>query len=1098
MAELYNSDDGVTVEGTAEADSIYSTGNEVSINSYKGNDTISNSGVKVMIDAGADDNHVENSGSDTSIVSGDSKDTIINFAANVTIEAGDGANYVENSGVDTTILTGRGNDTIYNWDKGSNVTISSGNGDDNVQNHASDVVINASNGKDTLMNWSSNVTMNGGDGADTIYSGDSIKGVSIDGDRGNDSITNWSSNATIYGGDGADDIYNGDALSSVFIDGGVGNDKIENWSSSVTILGGDGADSIYNNNSADNVTIDGGAGSDTIYSEWSDDVSLFGGDGNDYIHNDHGDNVIISGGDGHDTLLNTYGEDVTLSGGAGDDTLIGCEYSEIFQHDGGSDVITNYSGEDTIYIAAGKIDTYSFKDSDLIFTVGEGSIKLKNMKNHYISVQDSSGKTTTKFYGDRTSPQDVIKKFVKSMYTGSSDVDKAIKASSNFSTLNDVVEKMIADCEKANDAETFLREYCGIITDNTDTGAAIGWDAGGSSMKTSSDLFPQSGDAVYPDSTTFKKRGLEINVPAKNTLSAKEQLIVQGLYSWWAEDAIKLIEETYDVHFNGQSIDLSFVNDANSFFLGRGGSNFIEVNMGKSLSKNLTTDNLKTSGFAELFAHELTHVMQYNFGVVGANYLEEGMADITAGGDNRDLNELAGDSKLLAEYLAADNDFSEDSKIYAAGYMFWRYFMRHASDSSSSSSSNSNSNSDSNSDSKDTTTNKNTSVKDRTTKNDSTDDSDDSNNSTSTKNNQSQTSTSGNTNKNTSTQNNLNSGEIIFKVDNVYNYSGGDKRITDYQPPEKIQFSCSFSGVEISDENFLVKSDSNKLTIENARDKLINLADGDGKTFAYVYMSNKGGEIASNALGDSPETFKVIVGAREVENYLLAGDGGSSLIGGKTDDTLQGGVGQDTFIYNSGNDVVTNCDSWEKINFAATYTDWLVDRNNLILNAAEGSVRITRARDKMIEIADGDGKVLAHVCMPSTEGTFDARDLNEFVVAVGADNLTNQLIAGDGGSSLWGGAGNISDDMYGGYGQDMFIYKYGDGRDKIFSAGVEDIVNLNAVGLEQIAIAEITDNGVNLTFIDGGSLNISGRVNTFYVSGQVYHADYENKFWTTD
>ncbi len=1094
MAELYNSDDGVTVEGTAEADSIYSTGNEVSINSYAGNDTITNSGVKVMIDAGADDNHIENSGSDTSIVSGDAKDTIKNSAANVTIEAGDGANYVENSGVGTTILTGRGNDTIYNWDKGSNVTISSGNGDDNVQNHASDVIINASNGKDTLMNWSINVTINGGDGADTIYSGESIKGVEIDGDRGNDTITNWSSNATINGGDGADNIYNGDALSSIFIDGGAGNDEIENWSSSATIQGGDGADSIYNNDSSDNVTIDGGAGDDTIYSEWSDDISLFGGDGNDYIHNDHGDSAIIFGGEGDDTLLNTYGEDVTLSGGEGDDTLTGCEYSETFQHDGGSDVITNYSGEDTIYIAAGKVDTYSFKDSDLIFKVGEGSIKLKNLKNHYVTVLDSSGKTTTKFYGEGISAQEVVKKFVKSMNTGSSDVDKAIKASSNFRSLNDVVEKMVADCAKAGDAEKFLREYCGIFIDNTDTGAAIGWDAGGSSMKTSSDLFPQSGDAVYPDSTTFKKRGLEIKVPAKNTLSAKEQLIVQGLYSWWAEDAIKLIEETYGIHFNGQSIDLSFVNDSDSFEWGRGGANFIEVNMAKSASSNITTANLKTSGFAEFFAHELTHVMQYNFGVIGANYLEEGMADITAGGDNRELDELAGNSTLLAEYLDADNDFSEDSNIYAAGYMFWRYFMRHAYDSTSTSSSNSNSSSNST----DTTTNKNTSIKDRTTKNNSTDDSDESNSTTSTKNNQSQNSTSSNTNKNSAAQNNLNSGEIIFKVDNVYSYSGGDKRITDYQPPEKIQFFSSFSGVEISDENFLVKSDSNKLTIENARDKLINFADGDGNTFAYAYMSNKGGEVASNALGDSPGTFKIIVGAREVENYLLAGDGGSSLIGGKTDDTLQGGVGQDTFIYSSGNDVVANCDSWEKINFAATYTDWLVDRNNLILNAAEGSLRITRARDKMIEVADGDGKVLAHVCMQSTEGTFDARDLNEFVVAVGADNLTNQLIAGDGGSSLWGGAGNISDDMYGGYGQDMFIYKYGEGRDKIFSANVEDIVNLNAVGLEQIAIAEITDGGANLTFIDGGSLNISGRVNTFYVSGQVYHADYENKFWTTD
>ena len=108
--------------------------------------------------------------------------------------------------------------------------------------------------------------------------------------------------------------------------------------------------------------------------------------------------------------------------------------------------------------------------------------------------------------------------------------------------------------------------------------------------------------------------------------------------------------------------------------------------------------------------------------------------------------------------------------------------------------------------------------------------------------------------------------------------------------------------------------------------------------------------------------------------------------------------------------------------------------------------------------------------------------------------MPNQIFASAYGSSLYGGFG-ANDELYGNVGIDEFVYKYGDGQDNIFNSGVEDVVNLNTMTLDQIWGAQIYDNGVNLIFEDGGALNINGQAGTFILSGQTDGADYQNKLW---
>ena len=109
-------------------------------------------------------------------------------------------------------------------------------------------------------------------------------------------------------------------------------------------------------------TIKGGSNKDTIY----------GGKGND----------SILGNAGNDKLFGGAGNN-TLTGGTGDDTLKGGEGADVFAYfnGDGNDTILDYQpGKDTIKLNSGFILDVSYKKKDLVFTVGSGTITVKNGK----------------------------------------------------------------------------------------------------------------------------------------------------------------------------------------------------------------------------------------------------------------------------------------------------------------------------------------------------------------------------------------------------------------------------------------------------------------------------------------------------------------------------------------------------------------------------------------------------------------------------------------------------------------------------------------------------------------------------------------------
>lgn len=138
-------------------------------------------------------------------------------------------------------------------------------------------------------------------------------------------------------------------------------------------------------------------------------------------------------------------------------------------------------------------------------------------------------------------------------------------------------------------------------------------------------------------------------------------------------------------------------------------------------------------------------------------------------------------------------------------------------------------------------------------------------------------------------------------------YGGGDKAIPNYSGG-KVAYATDFTGIGFNDNDFMINSSSGTLSLQNARDKVIDVSSTRGRTIAYAFMASGGGEID----GSGFPQMEVILGGNNASNVIYAGAGGSSLWGGADSvaDTLNGGFGEDNFF-------VGKKDGSDVINFAS-------------------------------------------------------------------------------------------------------------------------------------------------------------------------------------
>ena len=103
-------------------------------------------------------------------------------------------------------------------------------------------------------------------------------------------------------------------------------------------------------------------------------------------------NSIVSGA-GNDYLLGGKGND-TLNGGKGSDTLKGGAGNDIFIYTAGKDVISDYAAGDKISLGAA-ISKTTLNGSDVVFTIGSGTLTVKNGKDKTLTLINSKGKEST-------------------------------------------------------------------------------------------------------------------------------------------------------------------------------------------------------------------------------------------------------------------------------------------------------------------------------------------------------------------------------------------------------------------------------------------------------------------------------------------------------------------------------------------------------------------------------------------------------------------------------------------------------------------------------------------------------------------------------
>ena len=210
-----------------------------------------------------------------------------------------------------------------------------------------------------------------------------------------------------------------------------------------------------------------------------------------------------------------------------------------------------------------------------------------------------------------------------------------------------------------------------------------------------------------------------------------------------------------------------------------------------------------------------------------------------------------------------------------------------------------------------------------------------------------------------------------------------------------------------------------------------------------------------------------------------------------TNVVLGNGATAELFTYTGGEEVISNAANGSQINFGAgiDISNSSVGGNDFFATTTAGNLIVRDARGKLLNFADSVGTVKTRGYFANAAGTIDGRGFGEYEVIVGADNANNSIIAGNGGSRLWGGSYG-DDELFGGNGSDTFVAGVGCGNDKIYSAASNDIINVLAT-LDQITGVNVTSSAVTLNFSDGSTLAAAGNVGAKFAlsDGSTYVAD---------
>ena len=696
--------------------------------------------------------------------------------------------------------------------------------------------------------------------------------------------------------------------------------------------------------------------------------------------------------------------------------------------------------------------------------------------------------------------QSVIKNFMSSLDTttksGTAALDEAVASVSKFSSWSELINTMVSDCAAyAGDGDGFLRDKCGIILGNTDTGAITGSDAGGSSTKTADSVVPESGDWTYPAASSFTVSGLTVNINNFDNLSQSEQWIVGALYTWWIKEGLALINSSFGMNFNAmtatvKTLDIYFYNSADgkmavSNYSAGQKSSELRLNINMHYYENIDMANPNGVGSSEALttldrtiAHELVHaVMSANvdwYSNLPVSF-KEGSAELVHGIDDKRYDQIVTLSNNSSALQSAMNQTGLNS--YAAGYMALRYLAKQAAEGRDPS-----------------------------------------------------TSTAAATTTNTGSTSTTNT---------VTNPA------TTYTPPTVTTAATSTSTATAQATTAVAASNT---TFDGVTLKIYGATNSDvflSETNPFTGAASAYANAAAVGLDASAMTDAHFLGGNLNSNYIIAGNAGSTMWGGAFgNDILQGGAGVDNFWYlpGGGNDAVLNFQTgtagdmlsligWNVAGFvreqnilAAAMTDggtFLAatddaTSDNVIKFSADGFTPLlakvgntnlindfTYAGDDVTYLGGNNVDALhvltAGASVNLTSGLYSGIEVIDANSAGGnvlvGDALNNVIISGGKTSALWGGAGD--DVIYGGAGTDIFLFGAGEGNDIFCNVNDDDVINLYNATAQNLTFAQETDGGLILG-VGANVLTVVGQSNTAvsFADGSAIRYDRNAKTWT--
>ena len=326
---ISETDSGIKITGKSGKDWIESTGEHVTIQPGKGNDTVTGS---------------------------DQFGDVYQFAYN------SGSNVITNFGVNDTLMATSGTLSVKKSGSNAVVTIKK-------SSTSSKITLQGAGAYD-FINSNNTLTV---DYITTLDSGDDDK--LLTGTDGRDIITNSGENVTIQSG-GGNDTLSGSVFAETYLFGATdGNNVITDFGLGDTLkMTSEGTLSYKKSGNNVIVTMKGtsATGKVTLLGAAALDLTKSGNTLYAYIpyvvKENHENGVKFNGSSGADLMTN-YGSGVTISPGKGNDTLTGsAEYGDVFAfaYSSGNNVITNFSAGDTLKSTSGTIATLKSGDDYVV------------------------------------------------------------------------------------------------------------------------------------------------------------------------------------------------------------------------------------------------------------------------------------------------------------------------------------------------------------------------------------------------------------------------------------------------------------------------------------------------------------------------------------------------------------------------------------------------------------------------------------------------------------------------------------------------------------------------------------------------------------